>query len=292
MPGISTLKPIGHLKMASHMLKLPTADGWKQPQGDPGAKQFADCIKPEDRVAIPTEIPPVFMPQCANKFHQETCDKIGKELKKFHDDMLSAVEYALMMWKTSSKFKDFVVMAVSAIGSPGCLDGPELESNIKNAPMVSSMSGNAAKWRDAVAKGVSKCFKDWQGQVMVPGLPLYPLFAFFPGPMAPPTPNVPVPLIACPSPMMTAIILPNTMASEMESALDGGIKDKDPDGQYKACFDGIATVLAIAFPLWLPQQMVNLVLGKGQIPTFAPPFVPGGPVMGGDNVAAPGHMIA
>ena len=34
------------------------------------------------------------------------------------------------------------------------------------------------------------------------------------------------------------------------------------------------------------------VLGKGPIPTFAPPFVPVGPVMGGDNIAAPGHLMA
>ena len=76
---------------------------------------------------------------------------------------------------------------------------PELESDIKNAPMVASFDGNKKKHRDAVAKGVSKCYKDWQDQVTVPGLPWYPAFAAFPGPMAPPMPNIPVPLIACPS---------------------------------------------------------------------------------------------
>jgi hypothetical protein len=35
-----------------------------------------------------------------------------------------------------------------------------------------------------------------------------------------------------------------------------------------------------------------LVLGKGPIPTFAPPFVPVGPVVMGDNIAVPGHLIA
>jgi hypothetical protein len=51
-------------------------------------------------------------------------------------------------------------------------------------------------------------------------------------------------------------------------------------------------VLSLAFLMWLPQQQVMLVLGKGQIPTFAPPFVPVGPVMGGDNIAVPGHLMA
>ena len=32
--------------------------------------------------------------------------------------------------------------------------------------------------------------------------------------------------------------------------------------------------------------------GKGPIPTFAPPFVPVGPVVAGDNIGTPGHVIA
>jgi hypothetical protein len=34
------------------------------------------------------------------------------------------------------------------------------------------------------------------------------------------------------------------------------------------------------------------VLGKGPIPSFAPPFVPVGPVVMGDNVGTPGHQAA
>jgi hypothetical protein len=37
-------------------------------------------------------------------------------------------------------------------------------------------------------------------------------------------PNIPTPLIACPSAMMTDIVMPNTMKNEMVSALDGGLK--------------------------------------------------------------------
>ena len=110
--------------------------------------------------------------------------------------------------------------------------------------------------------------------------------------MAPPMPNIPTPLIACPSAKMTDIVMPDTMKSEMISALDGGLKDKDKKKQHEALFDAIATVLALAFMMWLPSQQVMLVLGKGPIPTFAPPFVPVGPVMGGDNIAAPGHLMA
>ena len=105
-------------------------------------------------------------------------------------------------------------------------------------------------------------------------------------------PNIPMPLITCVSSKMADIITPDTMKSEMGSALDGGLKDKDPEKQYEALHDGIATVLSLAFLMWLPMQQVMLVLGKGPIPSFAPPFVPVGPVVGGDNIAAPGHLMA
>ena len=51
------------------------------------------------------------------------------------------------------------------------------------------------------------------------------------------------------------------------NAFDGGLKQKDPDKQHESLFDAIATVLALAFLMWLPMQMVNLVLGKGPIPS-------------------------
>jgi hypothetical protein len=82
------------------------------------------------------------------------------------------------------------------------------------------------------------------------------------------------------------------MAKAMDDALDGGLKNKDKTKQYEALHDAIATVLALAFLMWLPMQQVMLVMGKGQIPTFAPPFVPVGPVVMGDNLPIPGHLMA
>jgi hypothetical protein len=292
MPGISPIKILGGLKFASASLTLPTKEKSKNTKEKWSEKYFKDRDKAE-MDGTPELIPPWFTPRKPGyKPHQESCDKIGKDFKDFHDAMIDAVQYSHNMWKLKAKFKDLQVMAVSAIGSPGCLDGPELESDIKGAPMVTSFKGNMGKHRDAVAKGVSKCFKDWQDQVMVPGLPWYPAFAAFPGPMAPPMPNVPMPLITCPSSKMTSIVMPDDMTSAMDDALDSKLKDEDPDKQYHALHDAIATVLSLAFLMWLPSQQVMLVMGKGPIPSFAPPFVPVGPVVGGDNISAPGHLMA
>jgi hypothetical protein len=286
---MSFIKPAGWAKFLSHGLKLPAK--WKDPSGDPAAKHYGDALDASEKVAAPKLIPPFFMPHNMNKYHQQSCDEVGKIYKEIHDGCLDAIMYSHNMWKLQAKFKDLKIMSVSAIGAPGCLDGPELESNIKNAPMVASWTDGKAKHRDAIAKGVSKCFKDWQGMVTVPGLPWYPAFAAFPGPMAPPMPNVPTPLIACPSAQMAAMTPPQ-LKSAMDDALDGGIKKEDPEKQFEALHDAVATVVAAAFMLWLPAQQVMLVMGKGPVPSFAPPYVPVGPVVGGDNIATPGHLAS
>src|SRR5712691_5338275 len=292
MGSMSIIKIIGHAIFASKSLKLPTskasggATGWSE-------KYWKDRDQESgEMTGVPQQLPiPFFQQQKPGyKYHVKTTDKIGKDFQEFHDKMIDAVQNAHSMWKLQCKFKDLKVMAVSAIGTPGCLDGPELESNIKQ--MAGPMSGNMGKYRDAVAKCVSGCFKKWQDKVMIPGLPLYPAFAAFPGPMAPPMPGVPIPLIACPSAMASEIFAPSSMKSAMIDALDGGLKQKDPEKQHEALFEAIATALSLGFLIWTASQMVQLLLGKGPIPTFAPPYVPVGPVVGGDNLAIPGHLMA
>jgi hypothetical protein len=288
MGMMSTIKILGNMKFLSHGLTLGTKE-YKSKYSDKDRREQ----RKEDLVAVPSLIPPWFKPaEIPNKYHQDACDKIGQEFKDFHDAMIDAVEFAHKLWKAQAKFKDLKVNAVTVLGTPGCLDGPELESNIKNAPMVASFTGNKQKHRDAVAKGVSKCFKNWQDKVTIPGFPWYPAFAAFPGPMAPPMPNIPMPLIACVSAKVTDIIMGSQMKKEMDDALDGGLKNKDKDKQYEALHDAIATALSLAFLIWLVSQQAMLVLGKGPIPTFAPPFVPVGPVVMGDNIGAPGHVLA
>jgi hypothetical protein len=291
MPGLQPIKIIGNLIFMAQGLKMPvtTAGGGAKAWGQPYHKDRKEA----DMGAVPQLIPFWFLPQEPGfKPHQKICDEVGKDFKDFHDAMVDAVSFAHNLWKLQAKFQNLMINAIVAVGQPGCLNGPALESNIKNAPMVAAFTGNKAKMRDAVAKGVSDCFKKWQDQVMVPGLPWYPAFAAFPGPMAPPMPNIPMPLITCVSPMMPQIITPDPMTQAMDDALDGGLKDKDPEKHFHALHLAIATTLSLAFLMWLPMQQVMLVLGKGPVPTFAPPFVPVGPVVMGDNIAIPGHLMS
>ena len=292
MPPMMFIKPAGQAVFASYQLKLPSQ--FKPPSGNTAEDHYKKAFKDSERNCMPQLIPPWFTPaQAGNKYYVDSCDKVGNYFKKVHDDMIDAIGFAHNQWKLQANFKDIKIpTAPLAVGAPGCLDGPELESGIKNAPICASWSGNQGKYRDAIAKGVSKKFKEWQDKVTVPGLPWYPAFIAFPLAMATPMPNVPTPLAACVSAAMTSMIMPSGMRDAMCDALDGGLKDKDPDKQHKALFDAIATVVSAAFASWLPLQQVMLVMGKGPVPSYAPPYVPVGPVVGGDTIPGSGHLAA
>ena len=282
MPSLLLIKPLGNLIFLAEGKQLPTKEWAEKFYKD--RKQVSS-----DQGNAPQTMPPWFQsPHPGYKYHQDPADTVGKNYKDFHDTMLDAVKNAHDMWRLKAQFKDLQVNSLTALGAPGCLDGAALESDIKN--MAAGMDGNMKKHRDAVAAGVSKCFKQWQDSVQITGLPLYPAFVAFPSAMAPPMPNIPVPLIACISSDITKICMPDDMAKAMGDALDGGLKDKDKDKQYEALHKAIATVLSLGFLIWLASQMVMLVLGKGPIPSFAPPFVPVGPVVGGDNIKSPNLM--
>lgn len=290
MPPLQLIKALGQPVFFAHNLKLPAQ--FQRPTGEQADDHYGMAWPESNRVAIPQLIPPWFTPAEPNhRDYQHQCDVVGQAYKELHDGMCDAIQFAHNMWKLQAKFQNIQINAAIAVGMPGCLSGPALESSIKTAPMVASWTGNKAKHRDAIAKGVSKCFKDWQDQVTVPGLPWYPAFIAFPGPMAPPMPNVPTPLIACPSAMISSIITPTAMKSEMGNALDGEIKRNDPTKQYEALHDAVATVCAAGFAVWVAAQ-TQVVLGKGQIPTFAPPYVPMGPVVMGDVLPMPPHLAA
>lgn len=290
MPPISPTKSIGSAKFLSHGLKLPTSHSWKEPRGNPDAPQWRDCLTPEQKVGVPKLIPPWFRPQNNNKLFQDACDDIGGIFKEVHDTMIDAVQYAHDMWRLQAKFLGLVIMGPTAIGVPGCLMGPALEPTIKQFQGCAGWTNNKAKWRDAIAAGVSECFQKWQDMVTVPGLPWYPAFAAFPGPITPPMANTPSMLVVCPSAMVGQIISPQPMRQAMGRALDKGLKQQDKDKQYDALFDAVASVLAPAFGAWLTFQPIIGVMAMGPVPTFAPPVAPVGPVVAGTDIPRPGHL--
>lgn len=191
--------------------------------------------------------------------------------------MCQAINQALETWRASAYLTGVRIMGPVATG--GKLRSVPLD------PLI--LSRAPAGWdvyNRAIAAGVHNQFHAFANDVSVPGLPWYPAFAAFPGPMAPPMPNVPCPL------MSIAAVASRHLK---EGSITDMIYNKMPTPK-PAC--GKEVAIAIAFGIekaafaWLSSQMVKNVLGKGQIPSFAPPYVPVGPVVAGDNIATPGHI--
>jgi hypothetical protein len=141
-----------------------------------------------------------------------------------------------------------------------------------------------------LAKELGSAWREWADgfRLSLPGA--YPALAAVPGPAAPPTPAATAYPVArgmsageyrLGAGTLTQRLLPalRSHAGRDVSGLDGAVKD-------------LAVWVEGSFRDWkLSAQMVR-IMGKGPVPTFAPPYVPVGPVVMGDNISTPGHTIA
>ena len=280
MPAINPVLIMGAMKFGSAGLVLPV--DWKPPRDPEGKKHYDQAIPPAERLAVPALMPPWFRAAESTKGFQKIADDVGREFKDFHDRMCNAVKFAHQMWLLQAKFGPMTIVGPSVVGPPGSLQGPSLESNIKNAPSTVGMMPKWNKYRDAVAGGVAQCFQTWQMGVSCPGLPLYPGYAVLPTGPAPPMPAITMSLAAFVSPGLSMI----TVASTMKMAMWAKISEDHDRQQIGALFDAIATVLTMAFTIWSSTQMVSLVMGSGAVAGF-----PVGPVAGMTQ-PTPGHLIS
>ena len=291
MPSlVALLKEVAFLKMTSFGEMIPF--DWKQPMGDPDQDHFGKAFTLSEHLsgALVMLGAEVVGPATTNKYHGDAAKEVSKWYKDFMDEATAKIKSAVDSWRPKVKFKSVQVMALSGIGS-GVLDAPD----IKNEPAFSAWKGkekNAKAYNKAVIEGFSKPWMDFAKAVTLPGLPLWPAFCAFPGPMAPPMPVIPMPLIAYISPKMTAVAMASDMKKAMIDALDKGVKDEDGPKHHEKIFESIATAVTLATVAWLPMQMVMNLMGKGPIPTFAPPVVPVGPVVAGDVLPTPGPLAA
>lgn len=201
---------------------------------------------------------------------------------KIVEAIVGAYEFAIGLWKLQAGFERLTIMASTAVGKPGCLKGLTLENPMKISPKANQLRGDARKVLEAAAKGISTSFKAWQDKVTVPGLPWYPAFAAWPGPQAPPTLNVPMPLITCTSANQAKMVIPQTLKTAMVGKLESTIKRRYPK-QGEAILEAAAQQVALKFLIWTSSQQITQVKGYGPVPTFAPPYVPVGPVVNGTN---------
>ena len=190
----------------------------------------------------------------------------------------SAVTLAWDMWQRSATIVGVNINAVVASG--GTLVGPPLEPLI----LASAPRGTPEEIRlsTAIATAFGMTFLTWQTTVSIPALPMYPAFAAYPAPVAPPIPNVPFPLVT----LSSAPAVMDSLGALM-TAMYG-----DPtDSAAMAVCNAIGSALQHTFQTWLLTTQVTNIMGTGPIPTFAPPYSPVGPVVGGVGTMIPGGLV-
>lgn len=252
---------------------------WRQPQGEAG-KQYADAFAPGERNA-PVDPSKLFVPASTNKYHVDTVAQISAKFEAYLDGICGAIASAWGQFQSSATLGGVVVSAVTASG--GVLVGPPL------TPLILAQGPKATpqelKYTRTVAQVVGQQWTLWQASVKVTGLPWYPPLAAVPAPVAPPTPNTPVPLAAIGSAGASQMA-----AAQLEQLLIA--THAEPGAlHHKALFGAIAQAVGTTFAQWLTTTQVTNVLASGPVPTFAPPFVPAGPVLGGVGNMPPGGLV-
>lgn len=195
------------------------------------------------------------------------------------DAISVALSRAIDVWRSQATLVDVVITGPIATG--GKFSGPPLGGLIRGfAP-----AGAWEPYTRAVADGIQTQMRSFEGTVVVPGLPWYPSYAALPMPVAPPMPNVPCPLV------MLAPAAPQLLG---ENAISAAImqhygKPRPP------CADEVAKAIGRGFSLalgpWLSSTVVVGCMGSGRVPTFAPPYVPVGAVVGGRGTMAAGGLV-
>ncbi|WP_455204405.1 hypothetical protein [Kaarinaea lacus] len=204
------------------------------------------------------------------------------------EKIVNAVRYGVDMWRLQAHFCNIQIMGQTAIGVPGCLQGPSLKPWILQAPGVYNAVGYFRTLVTAVANAVDTNFKQWQDLVTVPGLPWYPMFVAVAAPFAPPMPNIPMPLMVCVSQNFNKLASP----TQIETAVKANLSNDFRIAEIDMFIYTVSVYLVNHFISWLSSQNVMMVMGMGPVPTFNPPYVPVGPVVNGYVIPSPGHLAA
>ena len=273
-PQASAMQQLARLKFTSFNLKVPK--DWRDPSGSAG-DHYSKAFKPEEKATQPG-MPMLFQPASMNKYHTDTQKMHVAKIGKFIDDTCSAICSAWSQWQSLASMVGVVITAVTA--SVGQVVGPPWQPFILASAPKSSPA--EMKYSNVIATVMSTTWLQYTATIKVPGMPWYPAFAAFPSPVAPPTPNVPCPVAA----LTQVPPQPALMKQQMVGQLG------DPGAPFHSeLFEAICDAFDKSFKIWQTSTQVTNVLGTGPVPSFAPPYSPVGPVVGGVGTMAPGGFV-
>ena len=185
-------------------------------------------------------------------------------------------------WIGKARIQGGQVRGPAAILTPGSLvSAGNIESIVLQQLVAAKAPPDVAR---VLARELAAAWNAWAAgfQAQIPGA--YPSFAAFPGPAAPLTPTGPIALAQGSSAGEMALKA-QVLAGKLTSALRT-YAGKVRGGSLDQAVKGLADWIESSFQEWKGHTKIVGVHGKGNVPTFSPPYVPVGPVVTGDNLSA------
>jgi hypothetical protein len=172
------------------------------------------------------------------------------------------------------------------------LEGGSLTSPVDAQPIIEANLLAAGVRADAaldLSVAAAANWEDWAADWSLPASDAFPTFAAVAAPEAAET--TAQPLALQPEASTSYSKITTDLEADLDAAIDKG------DGPIKGTWNISALVQSVAIRVgqrvegWSAGAMVEGIRGGGPIPTFAPPYIPVGPVVAGDNIATPGHLM-
>src|SRR5665647_3496591 len=185
-PQPDAMKNFARLKFTSFNLKVPT--NWREPSGDAG-RMYQGAFKDSEKSTSPG-MPPLFQPATLNKYDTDVQKMHIAKVGAFIDGMTKAICDAWDKWQKLASMAG--VLIIGPVATMGQIIGPPLTPLIMaGAPKATPQE---LKYSTPIANVIGTAWLAYTATIKIPGLPIYPLFAACPSPVAPPTPNTPFPI--------------------------------------------------------------------------------------------------
>jgi hypothetical protein len=190
---------------------------------------------------------------------------------------------AVNEWIERARIQGGQVSGAMAILAPGTLVS---DVNIQ-ARMLQILAG----WRvpselaTPIANVLAAAWIEWAAgfQIRIPGA--YPAFTAVPGPSAPPTRAAISPPLALGSSTGEMSLTAPALANRLDTALRGATP-QDPRASPDEAMQALANWVQDSFTQWKRAVSLTGLMGRGPVPTFAPPYVPVGPVISGESFSS------
>jgi hypothetical protein len=189
-------------------------------------------------------------------------------------------------WVAAAMVQGGKVNGPTAFLPPGSLSSPMKIEALMLPPLLGGrVPPEIAR---VLALTLSSAWEDWARLCTFTLPSAFPTFAAFPGPVAPPTPMIPIPLAAAAG-AGEAMLKAPLVAAKLVSALKQSAGKAT--GSLDAAMKTLASWIESSYNDWKSATVLSGLIGQGPVPTFAPPYVPVGPVVMGTVMGLPGKLF-